>query len=459
MVPCCKSGKRCSEFWGQCHLPSESCADVHEPRSVKSLIDERIEMKKQSLLTAMAAIPVILFMGIARSQTNQNIEVAKLKDNYYKLTSKLPYEVNFLVYVTPEGVLMVDSGQRETSNEIKPILKTIAPDNPEVRILINTHAHIDHTGGNLALAGEPLIIGPEILRTTLQDFSYVLYEFPDNALPSVTFKDSLHVYFGGEKIRLIAVPGSHDATDIIVHFTEAGIVCVGDIYEGMTIPSIDAYTGNLLMFPEVIGKILTLIPDRVMIFSGHDMPCDMKKFKQSGEMILNTTRIVNDEMAKGKDVAAMQKEDILKNWAEHEGGFGGNRNDWINALASAGPSKFINSLAKELYVVLQRSDGAAAVVRYYELKKEHPAGYPFVESLIRRTGDWLLSKGRADDAIKIFELDTKEFPNSSLAYNGLGEAYLKAGKNEQARESFEKSLELNPANENARKMLQQLGTR
>lgn len=66
----------------------------------------------------MAAILVILFVRIAHSQTNQNIEVAKLKDNYYKLTSKSLYEVNFLVYVTPEGVLMVDSGQKETSSEI-----------------------------------------------------------------------------------------------------------------------------------------------------------------------------------------------------------------------------------------------------------------------------------------------------------------------------------------------------
>lgn len=413
-------------------------------------------MKKLISLISMAAISIIILESIAYSQTAQNIEVEKLKDNFYKLTSKLPYEVNFLAYVTPEGILLVDAGQKETGNEIKSILKTIAPNNLQVKILINTHAHIDHTGGNLALAGEPLIVGPEIFRTILRDYSYVLYEFPDNALPSVTFKDSITVYFGDEKIRLIATPGSHDATDIIVHFTKAGIVCVGDIYEGMTIPSIDAYTGNLLKFPEVIDKILTLVPDDVIIFPGHDVECDIEKFNQSGEMISNTTKIVKRELAKGKDIETMQKEDILKDWAEYEGGFGGNRNDWIISLANAGPSKFINSLANELYTVLQKSDGDAAVVHYYELKKDHPTGYPFIESQIRRTGDWLLTKGRTDDAVKIFELDTNEFPNSSLAYNGLGEAYLKAGKNELAIKSYEKSLQLDPENENAKNMLEQL---
>ena len=413
-------------------------------------------MKKLILLISMVAILVILFVSITYSQTVKNIEVIKLKDDFYKLTSKLPYEVNFLAYVTPEGILLVDSGQKETGNEIRSILKTIAPNNPEIKILINTHAHIDHTGGNLALVGEPLIIGAEILRTTLRDYSYVLYEFPDNALPSVTLVDSMTVYFGDEKIRLIATPGSHDATDIFVHFTKTGIVCIGDIYEGMTIPSIDAYTGNLLMFPEVIDKILTLVPDNVLIFPGHDVPCDVKKFKQSSEMILNTAKIVKDEMDKGKNVETMQKEDILKDWAEFEGGFGGNRNDWITSLANAGPSKYINSLAKELYTVLQKSNGDATVLRYYELKKNHPTGYPFVESQIRRTGEWLLNKGRTDDAIKILELDTKEFPNSSFAYDGLGEAYMKSGKNELAIKSYEKSLQLDPENENTKKMLQQL---
>ena len=137
---------------------------------------------------------VITFINVLSSiivypQNTENIEVTKLKDHFYVLTSKVPFEVNFLAYVTPEGVLLVDSGQRQTGGEIRSVLKTIAPANPEIKFLINTHAHIDHTGGNLALAGEPIIIGQDFLRSTLRDYSYVLYEFPDNALPSVTFKD------------------------------------------------------------------------------------------------------------------------------------------------------------------------------------------------------------------------------------------------------------------------------
>ena len=413
-------------------------------------------MKTTIRLMSAIAILIILFTSPAFSQSESDIEVVKLKDNFYRLTSKTPYEVNFLAYVTQDGILLVDAGQKETGSKLKSVLKTIATGNPEVKILINTHAHIDHTGGNLALAGEPIIIGQEILRSTLRDYSYVLYEFPDNALPSIIFKDSINIYFGDDKIRIISVPGSHDSTDVIVHFTKAGIVCVGDVFEGMTIPSIDAYTGNLLKYPEVIDIILTLIPNNVTIFSGHDKETSVEKLKQSRDLIYKTTKIVKEEMSKGKDVAALQKEDILKDWAEYENGFGGNRNDWITSLASAGPSNFQSSIAGELYKLLIKSDADAAIKHYYELKRDHPTEYLFHESLINRTGSWLLNKERTRDAIKIFELSTKEYPNSFRAYDLLGEAFMKDGNKELAIKNYEKSLQLNPENKNAEEMLMQL---
>ena len=413
-------------------------------------------MNKIARFVSVIVILVILIANSVFTQTKSNIEVTKLKENFYRLTSKIPYSVNFLAYVTKEGILLVDSGQKQTGNELKDVLKTIATGNPEVKILINTHAHIDHTGGNLALAGGPIIIGQEILKSALRDYSYVLYEFPDNALPTVTFKDSANVYFGDEKIRIIAVPGGHDSTDVIVHFTKAGIVCVGDIYEGLTIPSIDAYTGNLLEYPKAIDKVLALVPNDVTILSGHDVECNVATLKQSRDIIYYTAQIVKSEKSKGKDIDEIKKENILKDWAKYENGFGGTLDDWIDQLYNAGPSPFRGSPAGELYKVLIKSDADAAIKYYYELKKKYPNGYPFYESLINRTGYWLLGKGRTGDAIKIFGLDIKEFPESTYGYDSLGEAYMKAGDKELAIKNYEKALQLDPKNKNAEEMLKKL---
>lgn len=46
------------------------------------------------------------------------------------------------------------------------------------------------------------------------------------------------------------------------------------------------------------------------------------------------------------------------------------------------------------------------------------------------------------------------FPGSWNEYDSLGEAYLKAGKKELAIENYKNSLELNPKNANAQKLIE-----
>jgi tetratricopeptide (TPR) repeat protein len=61
-----------------------------------------------------------------------------------------------------------------------------------------------------------------------------------------------------------------------------------------------------------------------------------------------------------------------------------------------------------------------------------------------------------EQAIEIFKLDVGLFPKSANSYDCLAEAYMKAGNNELAIKNYKKSLELNPKNDNAKNMLEQL---
>lgn len=56
-------------------------------------------------------------------------------------------------------------------------------------------------------------------------------------------------------------------------------------------------------------------------------------------------------------------------------------------------------------------------------------------------------------AVEIFKSNTVAFPNSANAFDSLGEAYMKAENKELAILNYEKSLQLNPKNENAAKMI------
>jgi hypothetical protein len=82
---------------------------------------------------------------------------------------------------------------------------------------------------------------------------------------------------------------------------------------------------------------------------------------------------------------------------------------------------------------------------------------PFqVEVAVNNAGYGLLQADRADDAVAVFELNTRVFPESWNAWDSLGEALMEAGETEEAIANYERSLELNPNNANAVEMISRM---
>jgi tetratricopeptide (TPR) repeat protein len=78
------------------------------------------------------------------------------------------------------------------------------------------------------------------------------------------------------------------------------------------------------------------------------------------------------------------------------------------------------------------------------------------EGQLNSLGYRLLGNNKLKKAIEIFKFVVSEYPESANAYDSLGEAFMKAGEKELAIKNYEKSLELDPRNENAKKMLKDL---
>lgn len=90
------------------------------------------------------------------------------------------------------------------------------------------------------------------------------------------------------------------------------------------------------------------------------------------------------------------------------------------------------------------------VALYYTLKKESPDAYDFTnETEMTLYGYALLWNNKVTEAVEIFKLIVAEFPNSSNAYDSLGEGYLRSGNTALSLVNYKKSLELNPDNFNA----------
>ena len=109
---------------------------------------------------------------------------------------------------------------------------------------------------------------------------------------------------------------------------------------------------------------------------------------------------------------------------------------------------------------LIRAEGIeSAMQKYHLLRMESNPNLIFSERSINALGYKFLNEGKFNEAIEIFEMNVADYPESFNVYDSLGEAYMKSGEKALAIENYQKSLGLNPQNENAKKRLEELKTK
>jgi predicted alpha/beta superfamily hydrolase/Flp pilus assembly protein TadD len=102
-------------------------------------------------------------------------------------------------------------------------------------------------------------------------------------------------------------------------------------------------------------------------------------------------------------------------------------------------------------------DGMEAGLQLYRKLKDRRNGrLSFDENEFNALGYRLLAGGKPDEAVEIFKLNVRMFPNSANAYDSLAEAYMTNGDTEKAIQNYKKSIELNPRNTNAKRILRKL---
>jgi imidazolonepropionase-like amidohydrolase len=113
------------------------------------------------------------------------------------------------------------------------------------------------------------------------------------------------------------------------------------------------------------------------------------------------------------------------------------------ALAS-----FMNALEQE---------GAVAAMEVYRSTPQPALIAKPVERVINSYGYRVMGENRIKEAIEIFRLNTVAFPSEYNTWDSLAEAYMNNGQNELAIKYYRKVLQLRPGDENATRMLKQLG--
>jgi CubicO group peptidase (beta-lactamase class C family)/uncharacterized protein YneR len=117
----------------------------------------------------------------------------------------------------------------------------------------------------------------------------------------------------------------------------------------------------------------------------------------------------------------------------------------------------VPSIATAIRPIVETQDYEAVRSEYLRLKEEEPEGYDFGEGELNALGYVYLRDGDVETATDVFRLNVEAFPEAFNPWDSLGEGYMVAGDTAQAVANYQTSLELNPANENARRMLRAMG--
>ncbi|HVG55943.1 MAG TPA: MBL fold metallo-hydrolase [Vicinamibacterales bacterium] len=180
---------------------------------------------------------------------------------------------NVAVYVTPDGVVLVDDMFDRNHADILAQVKQIT-DRP-LRYVINTHQHDDHAGGDFKMLPLAEVIAHRNVYANLKNLKRPYFEDTPGTpigLPRVTFSDRLDVHLSGKDVEAYYFGRGHTSGDIIVYFPEYKAIHTGDLFISGSRRGVPIYVdavqgGSLLEWTRTLERTLQL--DFDIVIPGH----------------------------------------------------------------------------------------------------------------------------------------------------------------------------------------------
>lgn len=201
---------------------------------------------------------------------------------------------NIAVSAGDDGILIVDDQFAPLAEKIKAAVAGIQQGS--IAFLLNTHHHGDHTGGNAIFAKESVIVA----QTGVRDRLSMANNHDPDALPIITFDESLSIHFNGEEIRMVHFPHGHTDNDAVVFFTGSNVVHMGDLLFTDSFPSwYPNEGGDIRGYAENVGKLIEMIPVNAPIIAGHGRLATIEDVKAFHAMLVESIRIVQERIDGG----------------------------------------------------------------------------------------------------------------------------------------------------------------
>lgn len=267
-----------------------------------------------------------LSAGVAFAQgqdfSKVQMKATKVAGNIYMLEGA---GGNIGVSVGPDGLLIVDDQFAPLADKIKAALKELGQG--KLKFVINTHWHGDHTGGNAIFGVDSTIIAQSNVRKRMSSENVIrdtqrIPPSPKEALPVITFDESLSVHFNGEEIKAVHYPNGHTDGDGVIFFMQSNVVHMGDDFFAGRFPFVDLNNGGSVEgLARNVGNALAKLPAGVKIIPGHGPISTIDDLKAYHQMLLETVDVVRKQMQARKSLDEIKAAGLPEKYKDWGSGF------------------------------------------------------------------------------------------------------------------------------------------
>jgi glyoxylase-like metal-dependent hydrolase (beta-lactamase superfamily II) len=261
----------------------------------------------------------LIGLALPRHGWTQQAGITRLTD---RLSLIAAGGTNVLAHTSPDGLVLVDSGEPARTDSVMAAVRQVwtpAAGDQQPVTLLNTHWHLEHTGGNEALrqAGAT-IVAHENTRLWMATpvWSPVEDRYrqprPAAARPDKTFYDTGSMTTGNERIEYGYLIAAHTSGDIYVRFRDANVLAVGDVASPARDPELDWFTGAWIGGRvDAMARLLTMCDDGTRIVPGYGPVMTKAQLQAEHDVMKTIYDRVFDLVRKGDESSDMLKAGVL----------------------------------------------------------------------------------------------------------------------------------------------------
>lgn len=279
--------------------------------------------------TVVCLVTCALSSGVSGQQNFDDVEIrtSMVAPGIYLLEGR---GGNIGLSIGTDGPFIVDDQYAPLTEKILAAIATVT--DADVRFVLNTHWHGDHTGGNENMGKTgAMIVAHENVRKRLNpvEFREIMgntTQAPPDALPVITFTEGVTFHWNNETIRVTHVAHAHTDGDALVHFLNANTIHMGDLFFNGRYPFVDVNSGGGIHgVINGANLVLEIANSNTKIIPGHGAVADAQDLRAYRDMLITVRdrvqMMVNDGATEEQVLAAGVTSDLDATWGENPGGF------------------------------------------------------------------------------------------------------------------------------------------